>query len=217
MDGKNQNFPANALIDTMTNDFGSPADDDIVREIISGDVNAFEKLLDKYQDHVLRIVARHIPRLHIEDTAQEVFINIFHSLPSFRGKSRLDHWMAAVAIKTCYKFWRTHYKNREQPVSSLSINHRLWLEETLSSEAEQSLVEKASQREAGEILESALARLSAEDRMVLELIYLEDYSVKDAARLLGWSVVNVKVRSFRARQKLQKYLCRTFPNRRGTK
>jgi len=55
-------------------------------------------------------------------------------------------------------------------------------------------------------LDWALERLPAEDRMVLELVYLEDRSVKEAARLLGWTAANVKVRSFRSRRKLHKLL-----------
>jgi len=51
-----------------------------------------------------------------------------------------------------------------------------------------------------------LAKLRAEDRMVIELVYFEGLSVKEAAKLLGWSVANVKIRSFRARKKLEKTL-----------
>ena len=52
----------------------------------------------------------------------------------------------------------------------------------------------------------ALDQLTAKDRMVLELVYLEGLSGKEAAGLLGWSVANVKARSFRSRKKLQKLL-----------
>jgi RNA polymerase sigma-70 factor, ECF subfamily len=198
----------------MIPDQSSAADAEIVREIVSGNINEFEKLLDRYQDHVLRIVKKHIPQGYVEDGAQEVFINIFHSLRTFRGESPLEHWIATVAVRTCYKFWRNRSHLREQPVSSLPEKHRVWLEETLSDPAEPSLPEKVLQKEAGEILDWALDRLSAEDRMVLELVYLEGRSVKEVARLLGWSVVNVKVRSFRARRKLQKDLCRPLRERR---
>jgi RNA polymerase sigma-70 factor (ECF subfamily) len=61
-------------------------------------------------------------------------------------------------------------------------------------------------REAREILDWALDQLSAADRMVLELVHLEGQSVKAAARQLGWTVANVKVRAFRARRKINKLL-----------
>ncbi len=57
-----------------------------------------------------------------------------------------------------------------------------------------------------EVLEWALGKLSAEDRMVLELVYLEGLSCKEAAKQLGWTLANVKVRSFRSRNKLKKLL-----------
>ena len=53
------------------------------------------------------------------------------------------------------------------------------------------------------MLQWALSRLSPEHRMVLTLVHLEGYSVREAARLLGWNVVNVKVRAYRARQALR--------------
>jgi RNA polymerase sigma-70 factor (ECF subfamily) len=56
------------------------------------------------------------------------------------------------------------------------------------------------------VLKYALNKLSPEDRMVIELVYLEGLSGKEAAELLGWSLANVKVRLFRSRKKLQKLL-----------
>jgi RNA polymerase sigma-70 factor (ECF subfamily) len=93
-------------------------------------------------------------------------------------------------------------------MSSLTEKHQKWLEEVISDQSEQSLHEKGLQSDARELLDWALRKLSAEDRMVLELMYLEGLSGKEAADLLGWSVANVKVRSFRARKKLQKLLTR---------
>ena len=55
-------------------------------------------------------------------------------------------------------------------------------------------------------MEWALGKLKPGERMVLELVYLEGLSGKEAADLLGWSVANVKVRSFRSRKKLEKLI-----------
>ena len=64
----------------------------------------------------------------------------------------------------------------------------------------------ARQREARDILDQALARLSPDDRLVLSLVYLEGFSSAEAARLLNWSLINVKVRAYRARKKMRAYL-----------
>jgi RNA polymerase sigma-70 factor (ECF subfamily) len=95
-------------------------------------------------------------------------------------------------------------------MSSLSEKHREWLEQAISEISEESLHEKGLQAEAKEILDYALGKLSAEDRVVLELIHLEGYTGKEAAKLLGWSVSNVKVRAFRSRKKIKKILSKSL-------
>ena len=91
-------------------------------------------------------------------------------------------------------------------MSLLSEKHRDLLENVISDQSNHSFYEQVKQKDIKELLDWALDKISAEDRMVLELVYLEDLSGKEAADLLGWSLANVKIRSFRARQKLQKVL-----------
>ena len=91
-------------------------------------------------------------------------------------------------------------------MSSLSERHRGWLEEVLSDESEQGIEERGREKEAAELLDRALGELSAEERMIIELLYLEGLSGREAADLLGWSLANVKVRAFRSRRKLRKLL-----------
>ena len=190
----------------MDTDSHSSADTEIVNQVVSGDVNAFERLLKRYQAHVVRIVKKHIPFDKVEEVAQDVFVRTYESLPTFKGDDGFKQWLSTITIRTCYDFWRKHYRYREIPLSSLSEKHQVWLEEATSNSSSQSFYERDSQKEAREILDWALDKLSPEDRMVLELVYLEGYSIKEAAKLLGWSTVNVKVRSFRARKKLHKLI-----------
>ncbi len=186
-------------------------DSEIIQQIIDGDVNAFEVLLHKYQTHVLKIVKKHVPPEQVEEVAHDVFLRAYQSLPGFKQTSPFQNWLSSIAVRTCYDFWRKQYRNRELPMSSLSEKHRHWLESSLSQQSSRNYHEQAEQERAGEILDWALDKLSAEDRMVIELVYLEELSGKEAAKLLGWSVTNVKVRSFRARKKMQKLL-RNYKN-----
>jgi RNA polymerase sigma-70 factor (ECF subfamily) len=190
----------------MDTDSYSSADAEIVHQVVSGDVNAFERLLKRYEAHVVRIVKKHIPFDKVEEVAQDVFVRTYQSLPNFRRDDSFKKWLSTITIRTCYDFWRRHYRYREIPVSSLSEKHQVWLEEATATRSSQSFDEGDSQREAREILDWALDRLSPENRMVLELVYLEGYSVKEAANLLGWSAAKVKVRSFRSRKKLHKLI-----------
>jgi len=184
----------------------TPSDAEIIRRIIDGEVNAFEHLLKKYQDHVLRIVKKHMPYQEVEETAQEVFVRAYQALPGFQEEGGFRQWLSSIAVRACYDFWRKRYRSKEVPMSDLSGNHRDWMERTLSRESDTSFHEERRENEAREVLDWALNRLSAQDRMIVELMYFEGLSVKEAAGLLGWSVTKVKVRSFRSRKKLETLL-----------
>jgi RNA polymerase sigma-70 factor (ECF subfamily) len=190
----------------MDTDSHSLTDAEIVCQVISGDVNAFEYLLKRYEPHVLRIVNRHIPFDKVEEVVQDAFVGAYKSLPTFKRDSSFKQWLSTIAVRTCYDYWRKHYRSRELPMSSLSEKHRVWLEHAISNRSSQSFNKRGSQREARELLNWALDRISAKDRMVLELIYLEGYSIKETADLLGLSIANVKVKSFRSRRKLHKLI-----------
>jgi RNA polymerase sigma-70 factor (ECF subfamily) len=186
----------------MQNSTDAIDDADIIRRILGGDVNAFELLVEKYQQHVFSIVRKHVPVINIDETAHDVFVRAYQGLAGFAGKSGFKQWLSGIAIRTCYDFWREKYRRREVPVSELTEAHREWIENTVCDDSENACERQGRQKEALETLETALSELNAKDRMVIELVYLEGYSHKEAAGLLGWSVANIKIRAFRARKKL---------------
>ncbi|MEN6617258.1 MAG: RNA polymerase sigma factor, partial [Syntrophorhabdus sp.] len=177
-----------------------------ITRVLGGDRNAFSFLLKKYKMYVLKIVNRHVPYEDAEEVAHDAFIRAYESLAKFKGPEGFRSWLAAIATRTCYDYWRQAYRKKEIPMSSLGDEHREWIEKITSGSSGTSAEEAASQVEAREILSWALARLTPEDRMVLELIYMEGLSVREVADLLGWSTANVKIRSFRSRNKLHKLL-----------
>lgn len=185
---------------------GHRSDGEIIDDILGGNADAFEIILERYGDRILRILKRHLPVDQIEDVAQEVFIQAYKSLNACRQPERFKAWISAIAVRTCYDFWRKRYRSREMTLSALTPEQENWLMRTMADDSVETHEMLGKQQEAKEILDYALARLSPEDRMVVSLVYLEELSVKEAARLLGWSVANVKVRSFRTRKKLHRLL-----------
>ena len=181
-------------------------DEEVVARVLEGNVNAFETLLHRHSDLVARIVKRHVPLQDAEEVAQDVFVRVYESLPSFKGKSIFRRWLSSIAVRTCYDYWRKAYRCREVVMTQLTEKHQEWLEEAVSRESEETRREADARKEAQDLLNWALAKMSPEDRMVLELIHLEGLSVKEVAELLGWSPANIKVRSFRARKKMEKLL-----------
>lgn len=195
-------------MDNTANDIN---DAGVIRQVLEGDVNAFELLMARYQGHVARIVIKHVPVDSAEEVAHETFVRAYQFLGSYRGDKPFDHWLSTIAVRCCYDFWREKYRNREKPAGVMPEDGDAWMNKLLSERSQASFAEQGQRNEAANLLNWALDRLSAEDRMVLTLTYLEGYSVAEAAELLEWSIPNVKVRSFRARRKLRKILLRAIP------
>ncbi|KAB1442957.1 RNA polymerase sigma factor [Pseudodesulfovibrio senegalensis] len=179
------------------------SDSQAIQRVLDGDVNAFEVLVNRYQNHAARIVGNHVPHARVSEVVQTVFINAFRSLKTYRGDKPFQNWLSRISVRCCYDFWREEYRNRETPVSSLAKESHDLLEHLGTGRAQEVFEAKSSHEEAVRILDWALEQLSPEDRMVVTLTSLEEKSVAEAAELLGWTKVNVKVRAHRARKKLK--------------
>jgi RNA polymerase sigma-70 factor (ECF subfamily) len=191
-----------AMDDHAVTDRNVADDETLVRRILEGKTDLFAEVIHRHQRHVARIVGGHVPEQAARDVAHEVFVRAYSSLGQFAGQAPFEHWLAGIAVRTCYDFWRAAGRD-ELPVSALTSEHQRWIEQALTAQSEEDFRRRARQREAKEILDWGLRRLSPEHRLVLTLVHLDGYSVAEAARLLGWSVVNVKVRAHRARKALR--------------
>lgn len=182
-----------------------PGDLEAIDRVLGGEVNAFEVLVERHGPTVARIVGRKVPYQEVAEVTHEVFIRAFESLGNYRPLKPLDHWLATLAVRTCYDFWREHYRRRETPLADLTPEHRAWLEDWAAGQTAGPAA-GAGEYEAWELVDWALGRLSPEDRMTLTLVHLEEMPVAEAAELLGWSRAKVKVRAFRARRKLRELI-----------
>ena len=104
--------------------------------------------------------------------------------------------------RTCFDFLRGHKRNRESSFTDLSEPENDWLERFVSAPA--SATEHADAAKL--LVNRVLEKLSPEARLVIQLLEIDDRSVKEIAELTGWSVPLVKVRAFRARAEMRKIL-----------
>jgi len=179
------------------------SDDEIIRAVREGDVEAFESLVVKYQPRVFATARRYARREdEVADIVQEVFMKAFHKLGGFRGEAPFEHWLMRLAVRTCYDFLRGHQRNREHSLTDLGDDERDWLERFHSEPGEAR--EDASA--ARELVWKVLEQLPAPARLVITLLEIEDRTVKEISELTGWSVPLVKVRAFRARAQMRKIL-----------
>ena len=184
-------------------------DDAAVIELVrNGDVDLFERLLVKYQSHVFSIVLNHVPRAHAEEVAHETFVRAYKSLATYSRKSPFDHWLARIAVRCCYDFWRQQKRAREIPITALSEQHMEWIDRARAADSREAFDAQAAGREAAEVLDWALALLEPGDRMVLVLVHRDGRSVRETADLLGWSVAKVKIQAYRSRLALRRIIRR---------
>jgi RNA polymerase sigma-70 factor (ECF subfamily) len=185
------------IIHAMRENGAHESDGEVIERIRGGDVDAFESLMDRYGERVARIA---------EDVVQDIFIRAYRSLSAYAGKGDFGWWLSKIAVRACCDYWRGRYRSREKPMSALSEDQAKRLARAMYEQSARAHADGAASRDARELLSWALGRLSPEDRAVLELVHIEGRPVAEAAELLGWSVVNVKVRAHRSRKKLRAVL-----------
>ena len=178
---------------------------ELIAAVLKGDSASFEPLVQKYSPRVFATARRYARRdSEVEDIAQEVWLKAFDKLKSFRSEAPFEHWLMRMTVRVCYDFLRGHQRNREASFSEISEPEEDWLDRFVadpSSAAEDADAAKL-------LLDRVMDKLSPQARLVITMLEIEDRSVKEIAKITGWSVALVKVRAFRARGEMRKILAR---------
>jgi len=177
----------------------------IVRKVLQGDVNAFEKLVTEYEKSVYAITLRMTNNAEdAADMTQETFIKAYNSLQAFRGDSKFSVWLFRIATNVCLDFLRS--RNRKQTVS-LSVEDDEGEEAQLDiadeSQSPELLLERGLTRDA---VRRGLDTLPPDYRQILLLREIQGLSYEEIAEALRLEVGTVKSRIFRARKKLCNFL-----------
>ena len=179
----------------------------IIERVRHGDINVFAELLTRYRAWVFAIVLKHVPPGRADELAHDIFVEAYKALPTYRGKAEFRHWLAGIAVRQCFTFWR---RTSRQPVycglNNLSNETQTWLDQASQMESQELFDRQTSRQATRELLAYALERLSAEDRTLVTLLHLEERPVREIARLMAWSPINVKVRAHRARQRMRRII-----------
>lgn len=179
------------------------SDHRLVELILAGDETAFEQLFERYKRLVGATAARYFQQPEqIEEIIQITFAKVFFELKDFRGKHdfSLASWLGKIATNTCLNTLRTKKCKAESQLSELpKAGIEALFAGAENNGAEKNLIER-------DLAEKLLSALGREDRALLQMLYVEEKSIGEVSQLTGWSVSNVKVRSFRARSALRKLL-----------
>ena len=168
-----------------------------IRKSCQGDSDAYKRLIERHQEHVGRMLWRFSrDRTVHEELVQDVFVEAYLGLKSYRGKAPFEHWLSRIATRIGYRYWKQKERRKKNETFSLEEWDRLPDE----SEQEMDPVEAAS------LVHRLLAQLNPRDRLVLTLRYLEGCDVDETARRTGWTKSMVKVQTWRAKKRLQNLL-----------
>jgi RNA polymerase sigma factor (sigma-70 family) len=163
--------------------------------------DAARQLVDHLYPLVIRIVRAHLPRRVLEeDLAQEVFLKMFTRLEQYQGAVPFPHWVSRIAVTTCIDQLRAQKRRPEFRWADLSEGEAEVLEAVTADQAEAA----PDALEATELVHKLLGQLKPDDRMVIQMLDLEQKSIAEISSLTGWNPSLIKVRAFRARRKLQK-------------
>lgn len=174
-----------------------------LERVRNDDQGAAVQLINHLHPHVAMIVRANLPRRRSDepDIIQQVFIRIFRKLHQYRGEVPLMHWVARVTHNHCLNVLRSQASRPEWRLADLSPGEAR-LVENMGGEA---YTPSPSERLfARDLVERLLEQLSPPDRQVIQLMEIEDRTVKEVAALTGWSQMSVRTRAFRARQRLNK-------------
>ncbi|GFK96015.1 ECF RNA polymerase sigma-E factor [Fundidesulfovibrio magnetotacticus] len=183
-----------------------------VRRVLDGDTEAFEVLVRTHQEHLFRLLSRHLPRSEVAEAAQEALLDAYQNLAKLREPDRFRSWLSAIAMRRAADFWREHARRSEKGVDFSDPEQSTWIEELMAEDSAQRFEELAGRREAVKLVETLLDGLGPEDRIAVELFYAEEYGVGEIAEMLGWGESKVKVRLHRARKKMARQ-CETLLGR----
>jgi len=184
-------------------DYENSQEGALVRRAQMGDESAFQEIVERYQSKVFSIIHGIIrQRNDIEDIAQQVFSKVYFSLRNFDFRSSLITWIYKITVNECFDYLRKKKVRKLVYESDLSEDEVRRVENTEPAVDRQVPVDQNLARR--DYVIKLLTRVSEEERTLLMLKEVEGRSVEELAEMTGMNENTIKVKLFRARQKLVK-------------
>ncbi len=175
----------------------------LVRRVQARDEMAFREIVERYQAKVFSIIYG-ILRNHndAEDIAQQVFAKIYFSIRSFDFRSSLLTWIYKITVNECYDYLRKKRVRKLVYESDFSEEDAQRMESSEPAVEQRTPIDiELAQRD---LVVKLLAKVSEEDRNLILLKEVEGHSVEELSQMTGMNENTIKVKLFRARQKLLK-------------
>lgn len=177
-------------------------DFEVIERARKGDDGAFNQMVAAYRKRILGTIARLIGRPEdVEDVGQEVFLRLYYSLDQLRTPEVFEPWLYRLTVNAAYDYMRKQRRRRESRMSDLSEQQVMMADASAGGKERQEEVRRTQIRE---FVQSLLGQVSEEDRALLVLKEVEGLSLKEMEKIYKVNENALKVRLFRARQRVLK-------------
>lgn len=175
---------------------------DLIERARRGDDQAFNEIVRAYRRRILGTITRLIGRPEdVEDVGQEVFLRLYDSLDQLRTAEMFEPWLYRLTVNASYDYLRRQRRRKESRMADLSE------EQVVLADAQESSVRGTEQeRLTGirEFVQGLLGAVSEDDRVLLTLKEVEGLSLRELEKIYKVNENALKVRLFRARQRVLK-------------
>ena len=176
-------------------------DVELIQSSLTGDENAFAKLVRKYQKQVHALAWRKVGDFHVaEEITQDTFLRVYKKLSTLKDPRRFAGWLYRIAARQCHA-WLRKKRIQTQPLEDTDLE---LIEGGTYSQYIAEEQEKAATEAQRDIVQRLLARLRESERTVVTLHYFGEMTTEEISRFLGVSASTVKSRLRRARLRLKK-------------
>ncbi len=177
-------------------------DFELIKRACAGDDAAFNQIVQAYRKRILGTIARLIGRPEdVEDVGQEVFLRLYFSLDQLRTPEMFEPWLYRLTVNAAYDHLRRQRRRNEARMSDLSEQQVMMADAAAGSKQEG---EDQRRKKVRELVDSLLGSISEQDRILLTMKEIEGLSLKELEKLYGVNENALKVRLFRARQRVLK-------------
>src|SRR5262249_23319167 len=175
-------------------------DFELIEKARSGDDGAFNQVVQVYRKRILGTIARLIGRTEdVEDVGQEVFLRLYYSLDQLRTPEVFEPWLYRLTVNASYDYLRKQRRRNEARMSDLSEQQVMMADAAAGGKG---YAGQERRKNLKELVESLLAAIPEQDRILLTLKEVEGLSLKELEKIYSVNENALKVRLFRARQRV---------------
>jgi RNA polymerase sigma factor (sigma-70 family) len=180
------------------------SDIELIEQTLGGNQSAYADLVKRHQRFVFTLALRFAKgREDAEEIAQDCFIKAYRSLSAFQQQSKFSTWLYSIVYTTAMTFLR----KKRIDTSSIDDDESYIQIEGKPSGYDEYNVENKSR---SYYLNQAIEQLLPDDATIITMFYKGEQSLEEIAQVMGIEANTVKVKLFRARQRLKERLERNL-------